>query len=69
MRRDDGSVGSLLATSHVDGRVHIYKFSSHEELAEKQRLGSADLIFQDHFYSANQATFAQNTKSLSGENL
>ena len=29
-------ISSLLATSHVDGRVDIYKFSNYDELAEKQ---------------------------------
>ena len=35
MPREQG-ISSLLATSHVDGRVDIYKFSNYDELAEKQ---------------------------------
>ena len=60
---------SLMATSHVDGSVKVYKFGSYEELKMKHQECRSDIHFKDHFYAANQATFAENTKTENGYNL
>lgn len=60
---------SLMASSHVDGSVKIYKFNSFDELNSKYRDCRPDVAFKDHFYSANQVTFAKNTKSIDGSDL
>ena len=60
-------MASLLATSHVNGSVKVYKFNSYEQLKSKHAECSADIQFKDHFYSANQVTFAENTKNVNGE--
>ena len=49
-----------MASAHVDGKVRVYRFSDCEELQAKHKQDKADLVFSDHFYSANVATFAQN---------
>lgn len=74
MRRDDDGNGakgiaSLMASAHVDGSIRVYKFSSFAELDAKKRECKADLVFRDHFYAANQATFATNLTNHAGENL
>lgn len=58
-----------MATSHVDGSVKIYKFNNFEELNSKHKDSRPDVTFKDHFYSANQVTFANNNKGMDGLDL
>ena len=44
---------SLMATSHVDGSVKVYKFNNFDELDNKHQDNRPDIVFKDHFYSAN----------------
>lgn len=60
---------SLMATSHVDGSLKVYKFGSFDELSQKHRECRPDIQFKDHFYSANQVAFAQNTRDVNGRPL
>ena len=73
MKSDSQDTGnqpsSLMATSHVDGAVKIYKFSSFQELDNKHKENRPDIVFKDHFYSVNQVTFAPNVKNIDGEML
>lgn len=60
---------SLMASAHVDGKIKVVSFASHEELIQKHAENKADMTFHDHFYSANNATFAQNKYDLGGNAL
>jgi len=66
---ENSSSASLLASSHVDGSVKVYKFSSFEELRAKHRDCRPDIHFKDHFFSANQVTFAKNLYNVNCEEL
>ena len=70
MKSDSQDVGnqpnSLMATSHVDGSVKVYKFNNFEELDSEHKDHRPDIVIKDHFYSANQVTFASNCKGIDG---
>jgi hypothetical protein len=66
IKNDDHGNDCLMASSHVDGSVKVYKFKNFEELNSKHRECRPDIQFKDHFYSANQVTFASNIKDLNG---
>lgn len=55
---------SLMASSHVDGSVRVYKFDSFEELSMKHREHRPDIVFKEHFYSANMVEFPRNDPKL-----
>ena len=50
---DGAGCSSLMASSHVDGSVKIFKFNNFMELSTKHRECRPDFAFKDHFYSAN----------------